>query len=333
MYPHLIHLHGPWDVVDKGGQRFSVAFPATLSLPKGGELRRSFQWVSPTRTGERIFLTLDRLVGLPRLVLNDQEIPITFQPWLPIRIDVTDRLRPRNQLTLLYSDSPSLAGVRESVHLSIESEFAQNVRIEWDWNEPTEDPSFRARMTFESSNLSGPAREVELLVELNQQSIIRQPVLLDGGINHINFQHGPVDVDPWRPSTVGLPVRQDMRVVLSADDYLLWQRSMLVGFRQVDATRGDDGSVIIAGKHEFRRSNDLIAGDIDLWGSDRTSGESEASGRVDLVGELAGQAFYDWADRRGLLVCHDGIGDPDLERAVRRRSEHPCVVLLPNRSS
>ncbi len=332
MYPHLIHLHGPWEVVGSDHQRIStLTLPATLSLPTGGELRRSFQWVSPPRAGERIFLTFERLVGSPRLLLNGEELPVTIHPWLPIRVDVAGRLQPRNQLALLYADASSLAGAQESIHLSIESELARNVQIEWDWSEPTEEPSFRAQMTFESSGLGGSAGAADLLVELNNKRILRRSILLEEGLNRVDFEHGPMDVDPWRPSTVGLPIRQDMRVVLRVADQILWQRSMQVGFRRVDADRGDNRSVIVAGKHDFPLNEELVPTAIDLWGSGGMDWLTQANGRVDLVGELAGHHFYDGADRRGLLVCHHALGDADLERAVRGRSEHPCVVLLPNR--
>lgn len=331
MYPHLIHLHGPWDLVAMDGERIAtIPMPATLPLPSGGELRRSFQWVSPARIGERIFLVIERLVGSPQVLLNGEELAGTRRPWQPIRWEITNRLKNRNQIALRFPESTPQGGVLESIHLVIESEFAQNVQIEWDWNEPTDHPSFRARMTLESSDLSGPERTADLRIELNKQPILRLPIVIAEGVNRFDFEHGPVDLDPWRPSTVGLPIRQDVRIILQSAGDILWQRSMQVGFRRVQSQGRDDGSVVIAGEHDFPR-NDEFSSTSDLWRSDGLDGIGEARGRIDLVGELAGHHVYDWADRRGLLVCHDPRGDSDLEQAIKRRSEHPCVVLLPNR--
>src|SRR5215212_313557 len=98
MYPHRIHLHGPWERAGDGGKlvlpagefvRFEAAGPV--------HVRRPFRWPTPLMPFERLWLVASS--NLPtQFTLNEQPLGRQDDPWLAFEQDITPLVRPSNQL-------------------------------------------------------------------------------------------------------------------------------------------------------------------------------------------------------------------------------------------
>lgn len=335
MLPHIIRLHGPWQVGNPSGDTWigTIDIPGTISVADEQEalLRRPFQWVAPLQADEKVSLLLEGITPSARVMLNGEEIGSTSGTWDAHRFDVTDKLKPRNELILHFESGFDRAGIRRQVILSVESALAIVMSAKWNWNEPTEANALHAQIQLHSSS---PPMPVEILIDVNGANVLRQSFSLDGYDQTIDLSAGPIEVDPWRPRYLGLPVRNEVRLLIrSTQDgqSILHDEAFLAGFRHLDLLPDYDKPTRI--DVDRRRELQLArigSARMEGWDGDdllTLLGEDSNADMIVLESVLGPDRLYELTDRMGILVRHEIVGDPSLERAVRRLSHHPSVLI------
>jgi hypothetical protein len=342
VFPHAIHLHGPWIWTHlHSSVSNTIEIPSLLSRPDNRDepivLRRSFQWVSPHRESEEIDLVIDRVPAGTAVELNGEMLGVSRSLWHRYRFQVTHRLAPRNELVLIFPEVRPAAGSTETrfgvdgfVRLEVTSALLRSAEMVWKWDEPTSQSAMKGLLYIDQSGgLPAPA---QLELTLNRHQLLTLPLRNVHPTEPIQWEVGPLDVDPWRPVSIGLPIRQDLRWTIRAGDDVFWQQNAPIGFRKVTLRGQDDHAVVIVGEHEFPVAGD-VGGRQGIDREDLRKMIDTSRGRLELVGEIASDEVYDRADRRGVLLCHHVAGNADYRDAVMRHSHHPCVVVIPNGES
>lgn len=334
MLPHIIRLHGPWQVGDSGTDAWSgtVTIPGVVSIPDEQRisLLRRFQWVARLQEHEKISLLLEGIAPAAEVVLNGEQIGSTSGTWDVHRFDVTGKLKPRNDLILLFDAGFEQAGIRREAALSVESAFAIVTSAEWKWNEPTEANAIQGRIQLHSSN---SPMAMDITLDVNGNNVFRKSIPSDGQDQLIDILAGPLEVDPWRPRYLGLPVRNEVRLLIrSTQDgqSILHEETFFAGFRHLDLLPDYDKPtrIDVDRRHELRIAR-VGSTRLSGWNGDDIMtllGEHSNADLIVLESVLGPDRFYELTDRMGILVRHEVVGDPSLERAVRRLSHHPSVL-------
>lgn len=334
MFPHIIRLHGPWQVGNPLGDTWNgtINIPGTIFMAEeqGASLRRPFQWVAPLEEQEKVILLLEGVTPSARVVLNGAEIGSTTGRWDVHRFDVTARLKPRNELILHFESGFDRAGIGRQVVLSVESALASVTSAVWNWNEPFEANALQAQIELHSSR---PPMPIEVSLDLNGANAFRQTFSLDRQDQTINILVGPFDVDPWRPRYLGLPVRNEVRLLVRGTkdrQAILHDETFLVGFRHLDLLPDYDKPtrIDVDRRHDLRIAR-LDSTRLEAWDGDdllTLLGEDSNADMIVLESTLGPDRFYELTDRTGILVRHEVVGDPSLKRAVWLLSHHPSVL-------
>lgn len=109
MYPHRIHLRGPWTLVapvlspPKGHLVLPGPWTDTPLAGMNGDLRlrRRFSWLARLEPSERLWVTLERVPGLVAVCLNGVGLQPSRDPDGLLELDITDRVEHRNELELV----------------------------------------------------------------------------------------------------------------------------------------------------------------------------------------------------------------------------------------
>jgi hypothetical protein len=110
---HQIRLHGPWEVTGPGEERpRSVKMPQdwqTLFGETAGLARFSRWFHAPTNLDpdERVWLSLAGIGGDGHISLNGQPLQQVTNDESTVAVDLTDHLRPRNQVVIELTHNPA----------------------------------------------------------------------------------------------------------------------------------------------------------------------------------------------------------------------------------
>ncbi|HZU39185.1 MAG TPA: hypothetical protein VFA18_24880 [Gemmataceae bacterium] len=114
MYPHRIHLRGPWEW-ESGSAQGTLTVPGALPAPRPLQLRRRFGWPGRLNAHERVWLTFAGLPARARISLNGEELSGIQGCG---EADLTRLLRPRNELRIGL-DVPAEGGEMGEVALEV----------------------------------------------------------------------------------------------------------------------------------------------------------------------------------------------------------------------
>src|SRR5262245_1164336 len=124
MYPHRIHLHGPWQ---RGGEAGKLVLPpgqlARFEVQEPVTLRRPFRWPTALMPFERLWLVASCNQPV-QLTLNDQPLGEHDDPWAAFEADITTHVKPANELAMILRNAgtgvlgPVYLEVRRDVHLT-----------------------------------------------------------------------------------------------------------------------------------------------------------------------------------------------------------------------
>lgn len=103
---HCIRLRAPWD-----------SQPLEGDSPSGTRHVRRFNCPTNLAPGQPVWLVIDDMPGLVRVVLNAAEVGQVSNLPGPARIEIAALLQPRNELVLDVTGDDSRLG---EVHLEIE---------------------------------------------------------------------------------------------------------------------------------------------------------------------------------------------------------------------
>lgn len=124
MYPHRIHLAGPWEI-RAGSKSVRVKYPFDLgtiaelqSVDPPITLRRTFRWPTELSSFKRLWLTINSTDKPIAIRLNDKLLGEPRAPYLPWTHDISSVVQPQNQLELSLPWQGSL--VAKSLVLSPE---------------------------------------------------------------------------------------------------------------------------------------------------------------------------------------------------------------------
>ncbi len=131
MYPHRIRLRGPWECepLRRDGSDAPLSPPRRVTMPCrwteaalvdfAGRVRfrRRFGYPGNIDADERVWLTCAGLTETADVRLNDA--PLGERLTAPFEIDVTDRLRARNELVMEVEGNAVAGGIWGEVALEI----------------------------------------------------------------------------------------------------------------------------------------------------------------------------------------------------------------------
>ncbi|MBY0589544.1 hypothetical protein K2X85_20400 [bacterium] len=334
MYPHVIHLRGPWELDSGvGDPRQALSMPCSWamlpSVQTGHRLRRSFQWVKPPQPHERVYLGVEGAPPGTVLHLGSKEIGITRSIWEELRVDVTELLRPRNDIDVrvgpITEGSEHDFSFASDVRLIVTSASLADARIHWQWDEPTSTQAIAGRLILDESCRLPPGSVVQW--ELNDQLVGSRTLEEWDPTKSFGFAIGPVTGDPWRPLGLGLPIRHQLRWQIRRNDQLFWHEERSIGLRRIEAWGRDNQLLRIGGEYESGLPDTIIDAPSILDQEHWREVLLRSAGRISLSGRLASDELYDWADRRGVIIDHDCRGNEELRQAIQRQSHHPSVVI------
>lgn len=368
MYPHSIRLRGPWEFQTLDDE------PRTGSMTLGtfwhhgplpdywGQvaLRRRFNWIAKIADDEIVWLCVDRCIGRATFQLNGRQLGAGSSIWGECRFDVTELLRPSNELviqldasaesdlhfgSLGHSEASAPAGKRHPVGgilggvcLTVESKafLPRGVLIQTDFEGGKGSLSFGAETQIRSQQ-----SELELVLLLDGRTIHRQVLDPTGGDrwNQLSIELAGLEVEPWWCRELGPPRLHELSLCCRRGGEVVHELAWPVGFRRIEQIDPATWSVNDRTVHARRLS---------LW-PDRSFapgfGEDPekvfdvwrlAQGNtVHVVGHFAPDSFYRLCDRAGLMVEQDVPANPRghcgaLAR-VARLSAHPSLAawLIP----
>jgi hypothetical protein len=154
IYPHRIRLRGPWDCVPIARltelpdgrvvtESTNVPVPLRMSIPcrwrDGGLpdfagrvcLKRRFGYPGRIDETERVWLTLDGVVGSCSLFLNARALATYVSPTDHMEFEVTGLLHKRNEFVVTLEDLQGLGGLTGEVAIEIRrTAFLRGVKVE-----------------------------------------------------------------------------------------------------------------------------------------------------------------------------------------------------------
>jgi hypothetical protein len=221
MYPHRIHLHGPWQ---RGGEAGKLVLPpgqlARFEATEALTLRRPFRWPTPLMPFERLWLVASCSRPV-QIMLNERPLGEHDDPWAAFEADITALVQPVNQLTLtLHAMGPSVLGpvyleVRRDVHLT-----GLVGEVIWEAERP------RLRLT---GRLHGElTRPVSLVVRLDEREVLYTNLPPGPSVDVVT---SPLEVRRWQAGQVNVSHQIDCQLLDPA--CVLSQHSFATGFRTV----------------------------------------------------------------------------------------------------
>lgn len=120
--PHLIHLHGPWDVEKINADEPRYLFKRRFGCPTNLE---------PT---EKVFLVCELNEPLEKISLNENSIGEKIATAEIFRFDITARLQSRNELVIEVErgeeNSPTITTSTQRIHWETVGSLVGIVRLE-----------------------------------------------------------------------------------------------------------------------------------------------------------------------------------------------------------
>jgi hypothetical protein len=303
-------------------------------------LVRTFHWPARRQPSERIFLDLEQISGHYNISLNDVLIADGCDPWGTMTLDITDDLRPSNQLivhvTTPEPGMPFPLGIRGSVSLRVESADLRFSWSDWQMHEPERDNALGLRLTVETRL---PIEDLEVVMELDAKVIYRQPLrnyshdgVLDGeeGLRTVmsRIDLGPFDVDPWRPAGFGLPILHEFRAGIVHAGEMIYQKALgCLGFRDIEIEEVGEESVVRCGGAVRRGILYRMLFEPDSIGPLLQTPPLRTPGSVlSLREHVATWNDYVIATGVGAIISHETDGDSRLEAALDLLACHPSVI-------
>lgn len=279
MYPHRIHLRGPWDAeplsattVDASGQVVTVdaALPprASMVLPcrwaTAGwsdfwgrvRFRRKFQWVKALGERERLWLGCLGCDGQAEVTLNGSFLGTHDEPHTPFTFDVTDLIRGRNELEIEV-DAPSDplgwrlprgrrgggGGLWGTVFLDVRRDVSiDDLAVVPAWHD--------GQLWLHCSGLlqGKPSGPVHLALRVATEELAFEPLVQAGRFDV--RRPLPADLARWQPAGQGLPRLHVLQVDLHDQHATLDHHEVTFGIAEV--TWADHETVIINGERRLR---------------------------------------------------------------------------------
>jgi len=254
VYPHRIHLHGPWEcepltrtVVQPDGGIEPIAGPVPprlrMNIPcrwqEGGlgpftgrvRYRRKFHWPGRLDYYERLWLVFWGADYFARVWLNGEELGTHEGGFDPFEFEVTGRTRPRNELLVEVSSlSGDNGGLWGEVALEVRREaFLRSVRLwaTFDKNVP------KLQVAGEVSGEAAGQRELYVL--LDDVTVLYQSL---PGVGPFEASIEAPSVERWWPAALsrfGRPRVYEVRVELVEGASKLDSQTFPFGFREVIA--------------------------------------------------------------------------------------------------
>lgn len=282
MYPHRIHLRGPWEaeplavttVNDLGEiQAISGPLPAptTMTLPcrwhEAGwrdfwglaRFRRRFHWVRPLEPQERLWLGCFGCDGLATWTLNGTVLGSTDGPFTPWLVEVTALIQQRNELIVEINApadphsrrrlpqgrrSPG-GGLWGSVFVEVATAVRLSdlaVNVTWQNGQPW--------LRYSGQVLGDPATDLVLSLRLGRHELAFEPVA--AGTSFVRESPLPPALERWQPREQGLPVLHTVQVDLMDSYQLLYHHELSFGFAEVQ--RLDPETFLVNGQRRLRPS-------------------------------------------------------------------------------
>jgi len=355
-HPHEINLRGPWQyqvletaqsapAASAGRISLPASWAATLGADFRGRVRYTRSFAAPTNIAaqERVWLLLDGVDHTGVISLNGAELARLEGYLAHTSLDVTERLRPRNELAveIALPDDPEgklprlgrhgragglLGEVRLEVrqHLFLEPlTFAVHLQENptgEDAGGAADDPTQVLDIRGRVGGHAGDEEDLSLLV-----TVARQEVLFEGVVPHEQF-HFTIPV-------LGLPVWQagkgrageeeradgsdTVDVALVAGGVALWQLSRRTWCRPAPSEPLPISEVKIVDFPDEPPTVDLLR---QVLGTPIP--------RHILCHRILPDAYYDAFDDMGLCVMQPpaSVGNAD---AAARLSGHPSIIYWP----
>jgi hypothetical protein len=249
MYPHRIHLQGPWQL--QAGQRtMALRLPVLMSdlASLRSELpwhwRRAFRWPTSLLPFERLWLTLEACGSPLSISLNGQNLGMHQHPCLPWSAEISPWVRLQNVLEVEFLSSPlstlrdfadagwlpeqpwrgGFLEVRRDIHLA-------DLRVEPLWQNTsggTGDATLRL-----TTRLHGRSEKpLEVVMRLDQQEILYQKLPKNSqDSDRLEVVTSLLRLPLWQPGVANTPHLLEIHLLDPA--CLLDQQSFTTSFRQV----------------------------------------------------------------------------------------------------
>ncbi|MCS6977949.1 MAG: hypothetical protein NZM31_13205 [Gemmatales bacterium] len=236
MYPHRIHLRGPWEYEPL--QRIERPDPSSpdlsLPLPPPGTMRLPCRWSVGGLSGfcgvvrfrrrfgrparldphERLWLVCEGADAVSQWHLNGHDLGSHVGPFTPLEFDITDRLESRNELTVEVARHDRLPVPVPRGKLGPDGGLWGSVALEVRGPADLTDLTVRTSWTADHASVHAEglirttrAAILELHLLLDETLIHRQtfgtlsapqPVRLDCSLNPAELRTWPTDPQPYR---------------------------------------------------------------------------------------------------------------------------------------
>jgi hypothetical protein len=230
MYPHRIRLRGPWECepLAWAAQQTALPLPPKCKIimpcrwgqtPLGEfagtvRVRRRFGYPGRIDPHETVWLTFAGLDGTAEITLNGQSLGKRDGTEAPFEFEVTQLLRPRNELVVDITDATGHGGLHEEVALEIRC-------LAW-----LKDVSVRIAKVDGDHRLKVTGRVVgafdqplELYVVLGRSPLLYAVLKPTPDGTHFELESEPLASEQWQ-GQLDIPVRVEL-VNASAPWYTL----------------------------------------------------------------------------------------------------------------
>lgn len=269
MYPHRIHLRGPWEYQPLSRSKLlangtlevidePVPPPAKMLMPGcwtqggltnfGGTLlfRRPFRWPNELLHHERVWLVFTGVDGQAQIRFNQKPLGEHTGPYLPFEFDITPYLKEQNHLevevTLPGCDDPAwLAYYYGKGHGTtlpngglwgtVHLEVRTSCHLSWCHLLPTWNNG-QPRLHIEYKTTGDWPRPLSFRIRLDQKEVH----FTDIGSNHeeprqVELELSHLNLTPWQPFGQGTQQLYQVEVDLLEPAFPLHQFRTTIGFR------------------------------------------------------------------------------------------------------
>jgi hypothetical protein len=216
MYPHRIRLRGPWEcepLARLAGQNLiaeGLPPPTRMTMPARWRdaglpdfrgrvrLRRRFGYPGRIDAHERVWLTCAGVDGTAEVRLNDAPLGCRQGADGPFEFEVTELLRPRNDLCVEVVELTGAGGLWGEVALEVRcTAYLRHVRAWWATAE-------RAALHVSGELVGSCAGPLELYAVAGRYNLLYAPLTADGGVTP--WHRVADDVPPAARTTAKLQV-------------------------------------------------------------------------------------------------------------------------------